>query len=175
MANVLVVDVFVSIGSNLDREQNIIRALKQLRDHFGAIRRSSVYESEAVGFSGPPFLNLVVCLQTSQPVTDVIACLKSIEAASGRERSGPRFSDRTLDLDLLLYGDCTIHDGHIDVPRAEITAQAFILGPMSEIAGQRRHPEQQRTFGEIWAQFDQSTQRIHPYDVPGLECVEAGD
>ena len=162
------VEVFVSVGSNVDRENNVVRAVRRLEDEYGGVTASSVYESAAVGFDGPPFLNLVVRFTTNQPLAAVVACLKRIETESCRTHDGPRFSDRTLDLDLLLYGDCCIHNDVVDVPREEITAQAFILCPLAEIAPDKMHPEQQVSFASLWSRFDKPQQNIAVCQIDGL-------
>lgn len=142
--------VYVSIGSNLDRRRNVRSALAALARAFGRLAVSPVYESEAVGFEGPPFYNLVVGFDTDRPLEGVAEILRAIEEAHGRRRVGPRFADRSLDLDLLLYGDLVRHDGRFDIPRPEITREAYVLRPLADIAGAARHPESGATFAELW-------------------------
>ena len=94
--------VYISIGSNIEADKHIRAAVDALREHYGELVISSVYESEAVGFEGDNFLNLVVGLQTDEDVHAVAGMLHKIEDENGRLRDGPRFSSRTVDLDLLM-------------------------------------------------------------------------
>ena len=157
--------VFVSIGSNIDRELHIRAALRSLRDRFGQLIVSRVFESEAVGFSGDNFLNLVVGFDTEDSVWDVVAGLRDIETAHARDRRLPRFSPRTLDLDLLLYGDLVMEERGIKLPREEITRYAFVLGPLAEIAGEMRSPRCGRRFVDLWREFDQTSQAMWPVSI----------
>jgi 2-amino-4-hydroxy-6-hydroxymethyldihydropteridine diphosphokinase len=143
--------VFISIGSNIDRETNIRRAVVALREHYGDLARSPIYETSAVGFDGDPFYNLVLAFETDDPPEAVRDRLRRIEAESGRQREGvPRFSARTLDLDMILCGDLIRHDADIDVPAPDIERYPFVLKPLAELAPQARHPERKRTFAELW-------------------------
>lgn len=157
--------VFVSIGSNIERERNIRTALAALQARFGPLAQSPVYESAPVGFAGENFFNLVVAFATAAPVDEVAAALREIEAACGRERSDRRFGPRTLDLDLLLYGELVRHAGGIDVPRPEIARYAFVLRPLAELAPELRHPETGSTFREMWARFDRAGENLRPVDL----------
>lgn len=156
--------IYISIGSNIDAERHVREAVDVLREKYGELQISSVYESEAIGFEGDNFLNLVVGMQTDQSVQEVLDTLHEIENAFGRKRSGPRFSSRTLDLDLLLYDDLVLQDQGIDIPRKEITQNAFVLQPLAEIAPQLRHPQQKLTMLELWQQFDKTSQSLWPID-----------
>lgn len=145
---------FISIGSNIEREKNIPFALRVLEERFGKLTLSGVYESDPVGFSGSPFYNLVVRFESDLPVQKVAAALRQIELDQGRSRSCEKFSSRTLDLDLILYGDVVLQEGKLEIPRSEITRYAFVLEPLAEIAPALRHPVLNETYGELWAKFD---------------------
>lgn len=148
--------VYLSIGSNVDRERHIQAALDGLAQLFGALVISSVYESEAVGFDGEPFYNLVVGIETSLPVGQLSRSLKDLEDANGRLRDVPRFSARTLDLDILTYGDAVgDHDG-VSLPRGEILKNAFVLRPLAEIAGDEVHPQTGERYADHWARYDRA-------------------
>ncbi|GAA3558759.1 2-amino-4-hydroxy-6-hydroxymethyldihydropteridine diphosphokinase [Marinobacter xestospongiae] len=148
------VEVLVSIGSNVDRERYVAAALDALSEAFGELRISSVYESEAVGFNGSPFFNLVVALYTDDPVATLSRRFKQIEADNGRRRDAPKFSARTLDLDILTYGDAAgIIDG-VELPRGEILHNAFVLWPMAEIAPEQAHPLNGQTYQALWQAYD---------------------
>jgi 2-amino-4-hydroxy-6-hydroxymethyldihydropteridine diphosphokinase len=157
--------VFVSIGSNIERERHVRSALKALRERFGQLTVSRVFESEAVGFAGDDFFNLVVGFDTAATVWEVVACLRDIELAHARDRRAPRFSSRTLDLDLLLYGDLVMEAQGVKLPREEINHYAFVLGPLAEIAGEMRNPRNGRRFADLWREFDQTAQPMWPVDV----------
>jgi len=145
--------VYVSIGSNIDREKNIRGAVRVLRERYGKLALSRVYETPAEGFDGDAFYNLVAGFDTDEPVEQLHQALSAIEAAHGRTRTGPRFGPRTLDLDLLLYGDLVRHESGVDLPRDEIRTYAFVLGPLAEIAPDQRHPETGARLGELWEKF----------------------
>lgn len=154
--------IYISIGSNIDREAMIRGGVADLQRHYGELAISSVYESEAVGFEGDSFFNLVVGADTDESVDEVSRQLRAIEDRHGRTRSGPRFSSRTLDLDLLSYDDLILKEGGFDIPRDEITKNAFVLWPLAEIAPETRHPQLGQSYAELWQAFDQERQRLWP-------------
>lgn len=156
--------VYISIGSNIDAENNIRLAIHALRDRYGKLILSSVYESEAVGFDGDNFLNLVAGLKTDDDVYSVAETLRKIEDDNGRDRSGPRFSSRIVDLDLLLYDDLILKDEGLELPRGEITKNAFVLLPLEEIAPQLIHPLSGNTMCDHWMNFDQDSQKLWPIE-----------
>ncbi len=157
--------VYVSIGTNIDREQHVRAALEALEAHYGTLQSSLVYETASIGFEGDNFYNLVVGFDTDEAPADVADELRRIEDRNGRVRQGPRFSSRTLDLDLLLYDDLIIEDGRLQVPRDEITKHAFVLRPLAEIAGDRRHPTSGATFTQLWDAFPKDAQAIWPVEL----------
>ena len=138
--------VYLGLGSNIDRERNIRAALHALEAAFEPLLISPVYESESVGFAGSNFYNLVVGIDTDLSVGELAAFLHGIEDANGRVRGGPKFAPRTLDIDILTYGNaCGEIDG-VQLPRDEILKNAFVLRPLADIAPNDRHPETVRTF-----------------------------
>lgn len=142
--------VFVSIGSNIERERSVRFGVKALDEQFEALVLSPVYETEAVGFAGDDFLNLVASFETRESPQQVMERLHQIEDACGRDRSGPKFSSRTLDIDLLLYGDLDLHDQGMNVPRDEITRYAFVLKPLVDLAPDRLHPQLGQSYAALW-------------------------
>ncbi len=152
---------YVSIGSNIDREIHIPASLKALEDYFGKLTLSSIYETDAVGFEGDPFYNLVVGFDSSLDVKAIVEILRQIELDNGRNRDCKKFSARTLDLDLLLYGDLVINEDRIQIPRDEIERYAFVLEPLAEIAGHLRHPVSGISYLEMWENFDKSDLNQH--------------
>lgn len=153
---------YVSIGSNIDREANIRGAVAGLRARFGALRLSPVYESVAVGFAGDHFYNLVAGFDTDLPPREVAAILRRIEGEHGRRRDGPRFSARTLDIDLLTWDDLVLNEAGLVLPRPEILTNAFVLRPLADIAPHRRHPGTGRTYAELWQDYPQASQPLWP-------------
>lgn len=149
-------EAFVSVGSNVERVAHIRTAVCELRGQFEAVALSSVYESEAVGFIGDPFLNLVAAFETKLGLDELLQALRRIESAGGRDRSAPRYSSRTLDLDLLLFGELVIKRAGLQLPRSDVTTQAFVLGPLREVAPDRRHPVDGRSYSQLWTALDQA-------------------
>lgn len=158
-------EVFLGVGSNVDRERSIAAGLRALSEHFGALTVSSVYESDPVGFAGDPFFNLVVGFRTVAPVWELADQLAAIEREAGRTRGDEKFAARTLDLDLLLYGDAVLNHGSLRIPREDITRYAFVLEPLHELAPQRRHPVLGHTFAALWEAFDKRSLRQRRLDL----------
>lgn len=156
--------VFVSIGSNIDREKNIRAAVRELALHYGALRLSPVYECKAYGFDGENFYNLVAGFDTGESVDQIKSLLTQIEDRCGRVRAENRFSSRTLDLDLLLYGETVQHDERIHLPHPDIERYAFVLGPLADIAPTQRHPQTGLTYEQMWKQFSAGKQEIWKID-----------
>lgn len=156
---------YISIGSNIDRERHIPASLTALAEHFGKLTESSIYETDPVGFDGDPFYNLVVAFTSNLEVHVIMEILRQIELDNGRNRDCKKFSARTLDLDLLLYGDLILNEGRIRIPRDEIERYAFVLEPLAEIAGHLRHPVSGVRYAEMWEKFDKTglkQRRIKP-------------
>lgn len=154
--------VYVSVGSNINRDHNLRGGIAALREHYAPLRLSTVYESAAVGFEGDNFYNLVLSFDSDDTVTQLSQRLREIEERFGRVRGGAKFSSRTLDLDLLLYDDLIQHADGIDIPRDEITRNAFVLLPLAELAPERLHPEQGVSYAALWQAYDQSSQPLWP-------------
>lgn len=152
--------VYLGLGSNQAREYHLRAGIRALYVQFGELHVSSVYESAAVGFVGEPFYNLVVGLDTRVSVGNLHASLKAIEDRNGRDRRAPRFSARTLDIDILTYGDAVGVLEGVQLPRDEILYHAFVLRPLADIAPTVRHPVLKQTYAELWQQFDQASQPL---------------
>ncbi len=157
--------IYISIGSNIEAERHLRLAIGELRKYYGELQLSSVYESEAVGFDGDNFLNMVVGLDTDEEVHTVLQTLREIEDRHGRVRNGPRFSARTLDLDLLLYDDLVVKEEALDLPRGEIIQNAFVLWPLAEIAPEIMHPVEQQSMAALWQGFDKESQKLWPITI----------
>jgi 2-amino-4-hydroxy-6-hydroxymethyldihydropteridine diphosphokinase len=161
----MTVQVYVSIGSNVNRRRNIALALDMLAREFGPLEQSSVYESAAVGFDSDPFYNLVVGFPADESPREIQARLHAIEENCGRVRT-QTLSARTMDLDLLLYGDLVTEEKGLSLPRSDITRYAFVLGPLAEIAGARRHPVSGESYADMWAAFADPEQVLTRVDWP---------
>jgi 2-amino-4-hydroxy-6-hydroxymethyldihydropteridine diphosphokinase len=135
----------LSLGSNLEPEKHLRAALRELRARFGELQVSSVYESAAVGFEGPPFWNLAVGLQADLQPEALNDWLHALEAREGRVRGGPRYADRTLDIDIVAM------DGQA-TERPELR-EAFVLAPLSEIAPGLVEPQGSNTIAALWKQY----------------------
>ena len=154
--------IYISLGSNIDREVNTRAGVAALKQAFGNLTLSSVYESEAVGFDGDAFYNMVITCEVDKLVHDSNQVLRDIEDANGRDRSGPKFSSRTLDLDLLLYDELILDENGLVLPRGEILKNAFVLWPLAEIAPDLVHPEVGISYAELWARFDKTKESLRP-------------
>ena len=152
--------VVLSLGSNIDPAVNIRKAVATLSSRYGDLRISPVYESEAIGFRGDNFLNLVVGFESDIELETLVSELKQLEDDQGRDRSAPRFSGRTLDIDILTYGELQGTHAGIDLPRVEITEQAFVLKPLADLLPHALHPVCGKTYAELWQEFDSDEQRL---------------
>lgn len=154
--------VWLSLGSNIERSHNLRAAVRSLRAVFGQLVLSPVYESQAVGFKGAPFFNMVVGLETDLPPEALADRLRQLESEQGRIRGADKFAPRTLDVDLLIYGDRVINQGSLQLPRDEIVRYAFVLRPLADVAGSEVHPVSGESYQALWAAFDQRSQPLHP-------------
>lgn len=150
---------YLSLGSNLEPERHLREAIRALRARFGEVVVSPVYRTRAVGFDGPDFLNAAALIDSDLDPYALDRWLHDLEDAHGRDRSGPRFGDRTLDIDLVLYGDLQLQGpGHLRIPRPELK-HAFVLRPLTDIAPDAVVPGTGRTLAALW--------RAHPeHDAP---------
>ena len=134
--------IFVGIGSNIDREKNIKSCVSILKDVYGDMMISPVYETESMGFDGPNFYNLVSCFETNQSVYELKNTLNEIENDHGRHFNETKFSSRTLDIDILYYDDLVLSDDKIQIPRKEICEYDFVLKPLVDLVPDFIHPTQ---------------------------------
>lgn len=153
--------VYLGIGSNIDAHHNIAVGLDEVSGLLSVFAISSVYRSEAVGFSGDDFLNLVVGTKTDLTLEELAGMLRSIEFMHGREPDCSKFSSRKLDIDVLTYDDLVGEFGGNVLPRPETTRNAFVLRPFSEIAPTLVLPNQALSLADLWRQYEED-QRISP-------------
>lgn len=147
---------FISIGSNIDKEIHIPSSLNALKKQFGDIILSSLYETKAVGFEGDDFHNLIVQFDSILKAKAVAKILRQIELDHGRTRDSRKYAARTLDLDLILYGDLIISDGRLQLPRDEIERYAFVLEPLAEIAPDFLHPVSHKRYADLWIEYNKT-------------------
>ncbi|MBL1142585.1 MAG: 2-amino-4-hydroxy-6-hydroxymethyldihydropteridine diphosphokinase [Proteobacteria bacterium] len=151
--------VYLGIGSNIERETSIRDGLAALKSSYGQLQISPVYESKAYGFEGDDFYNLVVSFETDIDIDGIEKQLKEIERQSGRRQSDSSYCPRTLDIDLLLFGDL-VCDKH-ELPRVDITEYAFVLKPLCDLAPDLLHPVEKKTMSELWNSFNNPDQGIN--------------
>ncbi|MEO0435747.1 MAG: 2-amino-4-hydroxy-6-hydroxymethyldihydropteridine diphosphokinase [Pseudomonadota bacterium] len=163
--------IFLGVGSNIDPAHNIPAGLDALRALFGHIECSNVYQSDAVGFTGSPFWNLVITCQSELTVGALQRALRQIEFDFGRPKNASRYSDRHLDIDILLVGDLTGTVDGVELPRGEILEQAFVLRPLAELAPKLIHPLRACAIEALWREFDQEQQRLLPVNLGQLLAV----
>jgi 2-amino-4-hydroxy-6-hydroxymethyldihydropteridine diphosphokinase len=157
--------VYVSLGSNVGRDRNIVLAIKEMRSAFGDLRLSPVYESASVGFDGSDFLNLVTGFQTESDVHQVVQELRAIEDRLGRDRTQPRFSPRPIDLDILTYDDLVMDEQGLQIPRQEILQNAFVIKPLCDIAPETLHPLVKKDYQTLWLAMAPDAPRLDIYDL----------
>lgn len=145
--------IYVGVGSNIERRQNIASGLVALEKRFGSLTISTVYATESVGFAGDDFYNLVVGFDSDDDVHAIALALKAIESGHGRRHDEPKYSSRSLDLDLLTYDAQVVRTGKISIPREDILKYAFVLKPLAEIAPATHHPEVGVSYRELWERF----------------------
>ena len=152
------IQVYVGIGSNIDKVKNIRGCLSYLKDFFGEIKISPIYKSKAIGMEGNDFYNLVVRFKTNLGIKAIESKLREIEYHFGRKRDQLPHTPRTLDIDLLLFGNL-ISEKH-NIPRGDITNYSFVLKPLYDIEPDLIHPTAGEKVSILWKKFDKSMQSI---------------
>lgn len=150
---------FISVGSNIDKDTHIPSSLNSLKKLFGKIICSSLYETEAVGFEGEDFHNLIVQFDSPLAARDIAVLLKQIEHKHGRTRDDRKYAARTLDLDLILHGNLILKEDKLQIPRDEIERYAFVLEPLAEIAPDLLHPVSNKSYVQLWNEYDKTNLR----------------
>lgn len=159
--------VYLSLGSNLEPQRYLAAAIAAMREHFGAIAVSPAYRSRSVGFDGADFVNLAVGLDTELSPEALNDWLHALEDRHGRRRDVPRYSDRTLDIDIVFYDERVIDGpGHLQIPRKELQ-HAFVLRPIADIAPEFRHPVSGLSMAELWAAFPVECEPLQAETLPG--------
>ena len=163
--------VYVAAGSNVEPEHNLTLASRELCREFPDVRFSPWYQNRAVGFEGADFINFVAGFSTSLPIEDVLPRLHAIETLCGRPRGAPRWAPRSMDLDMLLFGDLVRDEPKLKLPRPDLLKRAFMLGPLADLAPDLVHPTLRVTIGELWARFDRAAHPLVKVEAPtNLRC-----
>jgi 2-amino-4-hydroxy-6-hydroxymethyldihydropteridine diphosphokinase len=157
--------VYVAAGSNVEPEKNLAQACVEIVRTWPDAVFSRAYINKAVGFDGPDFINLVMGFHTAHPLEYVISRLRAIETHCGRPRFAPKWASRTMDLDVLLFGDRVEKTSDYTLPRPDLLKRPYMLGPMAEIAPQVRHPTEGKTIGELWNAFDRDGHDMVPVSI----------
>ena len=157
-------DIYLGLGSNVRPDENLRLAIRELDRRFDLRGVSAVYRNAPVGFEGDDFLNAVAVVSSGLPAAEVCRQLEEIHGLAGRKRGEDAFVSRTLDIDLLLYGDAVIPE--LRIPREDVLAYGFVLRPLAEIAPSLVHPVTGRTLAEHWREFDDTS---HPMTRDALD------
>jgi len=161
--------VYVAAGSNIEPERNLALAARELRREFPDVRFSPWYRNRAVGFEGADFINFVAGFSTTLPMGELLLRLHAIESLCGRPRGAPRWAPRSMDLDVLLYGELICDEPRVKLPRPDLLKRAFMLGPLAALAPELVHPTEKLTIGELWQRFDRAAHplvEVAPAEVP---------
>jgi 2-amino-4-hydroxy-6-hydroxymethyldihydropteridine diphosphokinase len=150
---------YLGIGSNLDAEENIQLAVRELRERFSVQKISTVYRSKALGFAGADFLNMVVSIETKISPTVLCGQLEQIHELAGRRRQSEKFIARTLDIDLLLYDQLVVNEAPVRLPRKDVLQYSFVIAP------DYRHPETGKSLLQHWQEFDAAAHALTAVDV----------
>jgi len=142
----------LSLGSNQQPEHYLQLAVAELRERFGTVVVSPVYRTPAVGFEGPDFLNCAALVRSDLEPEALDAWLHALEDRHGRRRDVPRFSSRTLDVDIIYFDDRVMRGpGNLQLPRPELK-HAFVLKPLADIAPDFVDPVQGKTLAALWGE-----------------------
>ena len=142
---------WLSLGSNIAPEANLRAAIAALQARFDNVVVSALYRTAAVGFDGADFLNAAAGIDCDLDPFALDDWLHALEDAYGRDRTGPRFGDRPLDIDIIFYDDLVLDGpGHLQIPRPELQ-HAFVLKPLVDIAPGLIDPRSGRTLAQLWS------------------------
>jgi 2-amino-4-hydroxy-6-hydroxymethyldihydropteridine diphosphokinase len=152
---------YLCLGSNLgDRRENINKALDYLSQKLRVTMKSSVYDTEPMGNPEQPrFLNMVCEVKTMLKAADLLVLVKAIEWKLGRRPGRPN-SPRTIDLDILFFGDQVIESPELIIPHPRLTKRAFVLVPLAELVPKMVHPLNKKTVCELLKELKQGVQGV---------------
>lgn len=141
---------WLGLGSNVNSDAHIRAGIRELVEKFDNVSLSPAYASTAVGFDGEDFINLVARIETDMHPMELRQYLRDLEDRYGRKRDVPKFSDRSLDIDILLYDDLVLFSSVLEIPRAEILKFSHVLKPLADLEPELVHPTELRSMLEIW-------------------------
>lgn len=147
------ITTYIGVGSNIDRKRHIEAALVELSRIGDDLQISTIYECEAVGFDSEPFYNLVVKMKTALDLTAFSHALRKIELKWGRRENAAKLEPRTLDLDIILFGEL-ICESQPTIPREDIYKFGFVSQPLNELCPQLIVPGDGRTVNQIFSAID---------------------
>ena len=143
---------YLSLGSNDNPKHNLSAAIDALKAQFGDVALSPIYRTPAIGFEGPDFLNAAALIKTDWDVLKLDNWLHQLEDRHDRKRDVPRFSSRTLDIDIIYFDDLILSGpGNLCIPRPELK-HAFVLKPLVDIAPDFLDPVSGKTLAQYWAE-----------------------
>ena len=158
-------DVYVAAGSNVDPVNHLRMAVDALRQAYPSLRVSPAYRNKAVGFTGDDFINLVAGFSTNDPVARVREQLQAIETLCGRPPLAPKWAARSMDLDILLFGQLISTEPGFVIPRPDLLRRPYMLKPMADIAPDVVHPQLQKSMRELWESFDSAGHEMQAFDI----------
>lgn len=156
------ISAYLGLGSNIEAETNILSAIAALRRDFSRVELSPVYRCPAFGFEGRDFINLVARVETSLQPLHLKRYLTRLENEHQRARDVPKYSDRTLDIDILLYDDLYLLSPELQIPRDELLEAAYVLRPLAELAPELVHPVMRRSLRALWLEFPRGDAGLTP-------------
>lgn len=156
---------YLGLGSNLDAENNMRLALREIRERFVLLDVSPVYRSKALGFEGADFLNAAAIIETELSPKELCSELERIHELAGRRRRPNKFIARTLDIDLLLYDRIVAEEEGIRLPRSDVLQYSFVLKPLADIAPDYIHPVSGKSIRDHWNEFDVASHPLTRVDL----------
>lgn len=150
--------IYLSIGSNFNREKNIKSALQELKQQFGKCQLSSVYQNPAIDGKGGDYFNLVAGFDAELEVLELFTLFRAIEATLERDRSNP--NQVSIDLDILLYDDCVGDFNGVALPCSDIVNHLHVIQPLAELIPSNLHPILNKTFEALFLGFEGRMTRV---------------
>jgi len=157
--------VYLGLGSNIDARANISSGIDVLRQTFDRVECSPVYQTAAFGFEGNDFINLVAAVETIMSPLELKYFLTGLEDQHDRDRQSPKFSDRTLDIDILLYDDLYLISPELSIPHSDILEAAHVLKPLADLAPNLIHPVCRKAMIELWNAFPGQNAAMVPIEL----------
>lgn len=157
--------VFVAIGSNVDPATRMVQAARQIKRRYAGARFSRCYRNPAFGFEGADFLNAVAGFDSTLSIADLLRSLREIETQCGRGPADAKWGPRSMDLDLLLYGDVVGVGPGYALPRRDLLQRVYMLGPLAELAPDWPYPPSGPSVRTLWEALSNSAHVLLPLDL----------